>query len=244
MHFSHRPKAGSSEGASCYHTASCTDYQIVVPQSWDRMTTASITQTQTVEELRGSQSPLFNPQPAWQRARLANSPWSVCLSLKQRQVGYIMQEFNDAVQRAERLSVARENFLMGKSNPPNLVTPEDLTIYTRWLVCHLHSLRPIHHYLQVVGTIECWPRPLGMWEGKLSVPEHPVLGVHCPVLWFGVFTAGCSGLGSSLLGALSTKAAGGWGNILYRTLCQFGSLANLSHTLLYTPLYLLVLLVS
>lgn len=93
-----------------------------------------------------------------------------------------MQEFNDAVQRAERLSVARENFLMGKSNPPNLVTPEDLTIYTRWLVCHLHSLRPIHHYLQVVGTIECWPRPLGIWEGKLSVPEHPVLGVHCPVL--------------------------------------------------------------
>ncbi|KAM9665221.1 LOW QUALITY PROTEIN: uncharacterized protein ACIGJ3_008931 [Trichechus inunguis] len=68
--------------------------------------------------------------------------------LYQKQVGYIMQEHNDAVQRAERLSVARENFLMGKSNPPNLVTQEDLTIYTMWLVCHLHSLKTVHHYLQ------------------------------------------------------------------------------------------------
>ncbi|XP_027630930.1 uncharacterized protein CCDC162P [Tupaia chinensis] len=65
-----------------------------------------------------------------------------------KQVGYIMQEYNDAVQRAERLSVARENFLMGKNNAPNLVTQEDLTIYTKWLVCHLHSLRTVHRYLQ------------------------------------------------------------------------------------------------
>lgn len=60
-----------------------------------------------------------------------------------------MQEYNDALQRAERLSVARENFLMGKSNPPNLVTQEDLTVYTKWLVCHLQSLRTVHQYLQV-----------------------------------------------------------------------------------------------
>ncbi|XP_077018695.1 uncharacterized protein LOC143685039 isoform X2 [Tamandua tetradactyla] len=67
-----------------------------------------------------------------------------------KQVGYIMREYNDAIQRAERLSVARENFLMGKTNPPNLVTQEDVTIYTRWLVCHLQSLRTIHHYLQAL----------------------------------------------------------------------------------------------
>ncbi|XP_027459009.1 putative uncharacterized protein C6orf183 [Zalophus californianus] len=66
----------------------------------------------------------------------------------QKQVAYIMQEYNDAVQRAERLPVAREHFLMGKNNPSNLVTQEDLTIYTKWFVCHLHSLRTIHHYLQ------------------------------------------------------------------------------------------------
>ncbi|XP_022375867.1 putative uncharacterized protein C6orf183 [Enhydra lutris kenyoni] len=68
--------------------------------------------------------------------------------LYKKQVAYIMQEYNDAVQRAERLSVARENFLMGKSNPSNLVTQEDLTIYTKWFVCHLQSLTTIHHYLQ------------------------------------------------------------------------------------------------
>ncbi|XP_072594559.1 uncharacterized protein [Vulpes vulpes] len=65
-----------------------------------------------------------------------------------KQVAYIMEEYNDALQRAERLSVARENFLTGKNNPSNLVTQEDLTIYTKWFVCHLHSLRTIHHYLQ------------------------------------------------------------------------------------------------
>ncbi|KAG8522118.1 hypothetical protein J0S82_000268, partial [Galemys pyrenaicus] len=72
------------------------------------------------------------------------------LLLLQKQVAYIMQEYNDALQRAERLSVARENFLMGKNSPPNLVTQEDLTIYTKWLVCHLHSLRTIHRYLQAL----------------------------------------------------------------------------------------------
>nr|Q5T699.3 RecName: Full=Putative uncharacterized protein C6orf183 [Homo sapiens] len=70
--------------------------------------------------------------------------------LYKKQVGYIMQEYNDTLQRAERLSVARENFLMGKNNPPNLVTQEDLTIYTKWLVCHLHSLGTVHQYLQAL----------------------------------------------------------------------------------------------
>ncbi|XP_006840055.1 PREDICTED: uncharacterized protein LOC102811325 [Chrysochloris asiatica] len=78
------------------------------------------------------------------------TPENLPLLLLQQQVGYIMQEYNDTVQRAERLSVARENFLMGKNNPPNLVTQEDLTIYTRWLVCHLQSLKMIHHYLQAL----------------------------------------------------------------------------------------------
>ncbi|XFG03559.1 hypothetical protein AB1E19_007183 [Capra hircus] len=66
------------------------------------------------------------------------------------QVVYIMQEYNDALQRADRLSVARENFLMGRKNPPNLVTQEDLTIYTNWLVCHLQSVKIIHHYVQAL----------------------------------------------------------------------------------------------
>lgn len=147
---------------------------------------ASIIQTQTVEELGDPKSPLFNPQTALQRVCLANSPWSVCISFKQKQVGYIMQEYDDAVQRAERLSAARDNFLTGKSNPPTLVTLEDLTIYTRWLVCHLHSLRTIHHYLQVGRTDgrtdhSVLVRALS-GEGELGVPHHLVGAVHCPRL--------------------------------------------------------------
>ncbi|XP_060039957.1 putative uncharacterized protein C6orf183, partial [Erinaceus europaeus] len=70
--------------------------------------------------------------------------------LYKKQIAYVLQEYDDALQRAERLSTARENFLVGKSNPPNLVTQQDLTIYTKWLVCHLHSLKMIHHYLQAL----------------------------------------------------------------------------------------------
>ncbi|XP_044282709.1 putative uncharacterized protein C6orf183 [Varanus komodoensis] len=70
--------------------------------------------------------------------------------LYQKQVAHIMQEYDDAVQRAARLSVARENFLTGKGNPTNLVTWEDLTIYTQWLICHWHSVKAIHNYLRVL----------------------------------------------------------------------------------------------
>lgn len=68
---------------------------------------------------------------------------------KQKRINHIMEEYNDAVQRAARLSVARESFLTGKKNPVNVVTQEDLMIYTQWLVCHLHSLKGIHRFLQV-----------------------------------------------------------------------------------------------
>lgn len=80
-----------------------------------------------------------------------------------------MQEFNDSVQRAERLSVARENFLMGKNNSPDLVTQEDLAIYTRWLVCHLHALQTIHYFLQVVGPLVCQCTRPG--EGEAWCPD-------------------------------------------------------------------------
>lgn len=119
-----------------------------------------VSQIQNVKESSYSRSLLFGPQTAlayaWKQMTQENSlqiiVFWLCITLKQKQVAYIMQEYNDALQRAERLSVARENFLMGKNNPSNLVTQEDLTIYTKWLVCHLHSLRTIHHYLQVCET--------------------------------------------------------------------------------------------
>ena len=60
-----------------------------------------------------------------------------------------MEEYNDAVQRAARLSAARESFLTGKEKPVDVVTQEDLMIYTQWLVCHLHSPKGIHCFLQI-----------------------------------------------------------------------------------------------
>lgn len=71
---------------------------------------------------------------------------------KQKRISHIMEEYNSAVQRAARLSVTRENFLTGKKNLVNVVTQEDLMIYTPWLVCHLHTnltLKGIHLFLQV-----------------------------------------------------------------------------------------------
>ncbi|KAI4567303.1 hypothetical protein MJG53_008881 [Ovis ammon polii x Ovis aries] len=94
------------------------------------------------------------------------TPENLPLLLLQEQVVYIMQEYNDALQRADRLSVARENFLMGRKNPPNLVTQEDLTIYTNWLVCHLQSVKIIHHYVQALQYL-----PISK---ALSVAVHEV----------------------------------------------------------------------
>ncbi|XP_063110059.1 centrosomal protein CEP57L1 isoform X4 [Cavia porcellus] len=90
----------------------------------------------------------------WKRFCQHSTTMEQLYPLYKKQVAYIMQEYRDAAQRAERLSVARENFLLGKRNPANLVTQADLTIYTRWLVCHLHSLGTIHLYLQ---ALQCLP---------------------------------------------------------------------------------------
>ncbi|XP_021248547.1 putative uncharacterized protein C6orf183 homolog [Numida meleagris] len=86
----------------------------------------------------------------WKRFCTHSSVIEQLYSLYQKQVSHIMEEYNDAVQRAARLSAARENFLTGKKNPMNVVTQEDLMIYTQWLVCHLHSLKGIHRFLQVL----------------------------------------------------------------------------------------------
>ncbi|KFO28653.1 hypothetical protein H920_09944 [Fukomys damarensis] len=114
-------------------------------------------QIQNVEDSGIPRAPYFAPdsiifflQAKDTENKLTKSQGRLCISHKQKQVAYIIQEYSDAVQRAERLSVARENFLMGKNNPPNLVTQEDLTIYTKWLVCHLTSLGTMHHYLQAL----------------------------------------------------------------------------------------------
>lgn len=61
-------------------------------------------------------------------------------------------EYEDAVQRARRLSASREKILTGRGNPVRMLTQDDVVIYLRWLVCHLHSVKNIHHFLTVNGS--------------------------------------------------------------------------------------------
>nr|XP_033794395.1 uncharacterized protein LOC117357639 isoform X2 [Geotrypetes seraphini] len=86
----------------------------------------------------------------WRRFCQHSSTIEHLYPLYQKQVGYIMQEYNDAVQRAQRLAIARENFLTDQRNAASLVTQEDLVIYLQWFVCHLYSLKNIHNYLRVL----------------------------------------------------------------------------------------------
>ena len=60
-----------------------------------------------------------------------------------------MSEYQDALDRARRLAVAREAALVGAESAMNVVTLDDLLIYTRSLVCQLHSVKRIHAFLKV-----------------------------------------------------------------------------------------------
>ncbi|XP_069092706.1 uncharacterized protein [Pleurodeles waltl] len=86
----------------------------------------------------------------WKRFCQHSSTIEQLYPLYQKQVALVMQEYNDALQRAKRLSTARENLLTGQTHSVNLVTLEDLVIYLQWLVCHLHSIRNIHNYLRIL----------------------------------------------------------------------------------------------
>jgi len=63
-----------------------------------------------------------------------------------------MEEYNDCVSRAQRLSVARESFLAGDTLSVASVRVDDLFIYLRWLITHLTSVRLFHQYLKVVSS--------------------------------------------------------------------------------------------
>lgn len=67
----------------------------------------------------------------------------------QDQVSYLTGEYEDAVQRARRLSASREKMLTGRGNPANLLTQDDVLIYLHWLVCHLRSAQTINNFLRV-----------------------------------------------------------------------------------------------
>ncbi|KAL8592205.1 hypothetical protein ACOMHN_030880 [Nucella lapillus] len=63
----------------------------------------------------------------------------------------VMNEYHDCLQRAYRLSSVKENFMAGKEDANlSAVTMDDLLIYLRWLVCHLHAMKRFNQYLRVL----------------------------------------------------------------------------------------------
>lgn len=87
--------------------------------------------------------------------------------LSQDQVSYLTSEYEDAVQRSRRLSASREKILTGRGNLTNLLTQDDVVIYLRWLVCHLHSVQTIHNFLRVKIT------------DSFKVAVYDIQGVWC-----------------------------------------------------------------
>eukprot|EP00112_Aurelia_sp_Birch-Aquarium-sp1_P024919 Seg806.12 transcript_id=Seg806.12/GoldUCD/mRNA.D3Y31 product="putative protein C6orf183" protein_id=Seg806.12/GoldUCD/D3Y31 len=65
-----------------------------------------------------------------------------------KRLDLIMKEHRDAADRAKRLSICRD--LNQISSSSQFVTKDDLLIYTRWLICHLHSVKHIHSFVKVL----------------------------------------------------------------------------------------------
>ncbi|XP_015211614.2 uncharacterized protein si:ch73-242m19.1 isoform X3 [Lepisosteus oculatus] len=105
----------------------------------------------------------------WRRFCRHSSIIEQLYPLYKKQVSRLMGEYEDAVQRARRLSVSRERVLTGSGNPINAVTPEDIVIYLQWLVCHLHSLKTIHSYLQVLQYVPVSEREKDTQRGVVPV---------------------------------------------------------------------------
>ncbi len=63
-----------------------------------------------------------------------------------------MSEYNDAVQRAQRLSVAREAILSTNSCSSAILSlqTDDLEIYLRWLISHFYSIKSYIHFMKLL----------------------------------------------------------------------------------------------
>lgn len=67
-----------------------------------------------------------------------------------------MSDYNDSIQRSQRLSAARDQFLGTGSCAQclNIVSPDDIEIYLRWLISHFHSQK---YFIQCMKVLEWLP---------------------------------------------------------------------------------------
>lgn len=89
----------------------------------------------------------------WKRFCEHSSSIESLYPLYTKRLSQIVTEYNDCVDRAQRLSDAKESMLCGGDGGIMSVKLEDMLIFLRWLVCHLHSLRMVHQYLRILKWI-------------------------------------------------------------------------------------------
>ncbi|KAL4226305.1 hypothetical protein ACF0H5_014288 [Mactra antiquata] len=105
----------------------------------------------------------------WKRFCHGTSSMEALHPLYQKRMSHILSEYNDCVQRAHRLSVAREAYLSNQDYALSVIDIDDLLIYLRYLVCHLHSMKRFHQYLRVLQ----WTHILHKVEVAPPVKEDP-----------------------------------------------------------------------
>jgi hypothetical protein len=77
------------------------------------------------------------------------------VSFKNR-IGYIFSDYNDSMQRVNRLNLVRESVLITHScvGAVPALQNEDILIYMRWLICNFYSQKT---FIQTIKTIEWLP---------------------------------------------------------------------------------------
>jgi len=98
-------------------------------------------------------------------------------------LGFILSEYNDSLQRSQRLSVARDTLLNNGSCASVIqsVQVEDLLIYLRWLVCHFYAQKS---FIQAMKTIEWLPYQMSIDAqcNKNDRSNHISMSLNSPSL--------------------------------------------------------------
>lgn len=83
-------------------------------------------------------------------------------------IGYILSDYNDTMQRVNRLNLVRESVLNTHSCLGALpaITTEDICIYMRWLICHFYAQKT---FMQSIKMIEWLPFQISIESLSSSV---------------------------------------------------------------------------
>lgn len=90
-----------------------------------------------------------------------------------------MVRYDDALNRARRLSVARDYILANKNLPTGLVQCDDVLIYLQWLVYHFHTTKMASAYLTVSKFIVQCNASLHTPDAIVRLATGYKLLIHC-----------------------------------------------------------------